>query len=93
MADVLEISRPRQKASDAEACENKPPRIVIVGGGSPGWQPSERCEATGPAGVAPYRSRAIRAVARDVGKSPPKPQLDLKRSVPQDQRGTLVSAG
>jgi NADH dehydrogenase len=36
MADLLEISRPRQKASDVEACENKPPRIVIVGGGFAG---------------------------------------------------------
>jgi hypothetical protein len=44
MTDVLEISRPRQKASDVGACENKPPRIVIVGGGFAGRQPRERCE-------------------------------------------------
>src|SRR5437868_5943762 len=36
MADVLETSRPRQKASDVEACQSKPPRIVIVGGGFAG---------------------------------------------------------
>jgi choline dehydrogenase-like flavoprotein len=36
MTDVLEISRPRQKASDVETRENKPPRIVIVGGGLAG---------------------------------------------------------
>ncbi len=36
MTGVLQISRPRQKASDVEACENKPPRIVIVGGGFAG---------------------------------------------------------
>jgi NADH dehydrogenase len=36
MADVLEISRPGQKTSDVEACESKPPRIVIVGGGFAG---------------------------------------------------------
>jgi len=36
MADVLETSRPGQKASDVEACQSKPPRIVIVGGGFAG---------------------------------------------------------
>jgi NADH dehydrogenase len=36
MTDVLEISRPHQKASDVKACEVKPPRIVIVGGGFAG---------------------------------------------------------
>src|SRR5437763_292258 len=36
MADVLETSRPHQKASDVEACQSKPPRIVIVGGGVAG---------------------------------------------------------
>ena len=36
MADVLEKSHPRQKASDVEACENKPPRMVIVGEGFAG---------------------------------------------------------
>jgi NADH:ubiquinone reductase (H+-translocating) len=36
MNDVLDISRPRQNALDVQAYENKPPRIVIVGGGFAG---------------------------------------------------------
>jgi NADH dehydrogenase len=36
MADVLEASRLHHKASEVEARENKPPRIVIVGGGFAG---------------------------------------------------------
>jgi len=36
MADVRETARPRPKASDVEACQSKPPRIVIVGGGFAG---------------------------------------------------------
>ena len=36
MTDTLDMSRPRQKASDVNACQNKPPRIVIVGGGFAG---------------------------------------------------------
>ncbi len=48
MTDVLEISRPRQKASDVKACQNKPPRIVIVGGGFAGVAAARalrRCDA------------------------------------------------
>jgi NADH dehydrogenase len=48
MADVLEASRPRHKASEVEACENKPPRIVIVGAGFAGLAAARaprRCNA------------------------------------------------
>jgi NADH dehydrogenase len=44
----VEISRPRQKASDVKACQNKPPRIVIVGGGFAGVAAARalrRCDA------------------------------------------------
>jgi hypothetical protein len=44
MTDVLEISRSRQKASEVEASENKPPCIVIVGVGFAGLAARERCE-------------------------------------------------
>ncbi len=36
MTDALEISRPPLKAFGVKACENKPPRVVIVGGGFAG---------------------------------------------------------
>ena len=36
MSETLDMTRPRQKPSEVKACRDKPPRIVIVGGGFAG---------------------------------------------------------